>query len=136
MLACLACARTCFGPLTEPSWHRDGSLLGGCPVSTLSVPEATDLPDTTNLGALHQHFLQILPRIRTHAEIRFRHPTQKVHKNKDGSVTFHFQIDGLNEIVRWILGWGNRVKVIQPPKLRKMVIDQLQQTLRAYESNI
>jgi WYL domain len=49
------------------------------------------------------------------------HHTQKVRKNKDGSVTLTFQVDGLNEILRWILGWGHRAKVIQPPELRELI---------------
>lgn len=62
------------------------------------------------------------------------HHTQKVHKRKDGSVTLTFQVDGLNEIVRWVLGWGNRAKVIQPPELRDIVVGQLQQSIEAYQS--
>ena len=62
------------------------------------------------------------------------HHTQKVHKNKDGTVTLTFQVDGLNEIVRWVLGWGNRAKVIQPPELREMVLAQLNQSIEAYRA--
>lgn len=60
------------------------------------------------------------------------HPTQKVCDHKNGSVTLTFRVDGLNEIVRWVLGWGSRAKVIQPAELREMVLDQLQQSLEAY----
>jgi predicted DNA-binding transcriptional regulator YafY len=60
------------------------------------------------------------------------HHTQKVRKHKDGSVTLSFQVDGLNEIVRWILGWGCRAKVIQPPKLREMILAQLNQSIEVY----
>lgn len=60
------------------------------------------------------------------------HHTQNVKKNKDGSVTLTFQVDGLNEIIRWVLGWGSRAKVIQPPELRDLIVTQLDQTIRAY----
>jgi predicted DNA-binding transcriptional regulator YafY len=60
------------------------------------------------------------------------HHTQKVRKHKDGSVTLTFQVDGLNEIVRWVLGWGSRAKVIQPPELREMILAQLNQSIEAY----
>ncbi len=60
------------------------------------------------------------------------HHTQKARKNKDGSVTLTFQVDGLNEIVRWVLGWGSRAKVIQPPELRDLVLAQLHKTVEAY----
>jgi predicted DNA-binding transcriptional regulator YafY len=61
------------------------------------------------------------------------HQTQKIHKNKDGSVRLTFQVDGLNEIVRWILGWGSRAKVVQPLELREMVLSQLNQSIKAYQ---
>jgi predicted DNA-binding transcriptional regulator YafY len=61
------------------------------------------------------------------------HHTQKIRKNKDGSVTLTFKIDGLNEIVRWVLGWGGRCKVIQPAVLRDLVIGQLQRTIEIYQ---
>jgi predicted DNA-binding transcriptional regulator YafY len=60
------------------------------------------------------------------------HHTQMVRKNKDGSVALMFQIDGLNEIVRWVLGWGSRATVIQPSELRDLVIDHFQKSLEAY----
>ena len=62
------------------------------------------------------------------------HHTQKVQKNKDGTVTLTFQVDGLNEIVRWVLGWGSRAKVIQPPELREMILGQLNQSIEAYRA--
>ncbi|OWK34127.1 Transcriptional regulator, DeoR family [Fimbriiglobus ruber] len=62
------------------------------------------------------------------------HHTQKVHKNKDGSVTLTFQVDGLNEILRWILGWGSRAKVIQPSELCDMILAQLNQSLEGYRA--
>ena len=62
------------------------------------------------------------------------HQTQKVRKNKDGSVILTFQIDGLNEIVRWILGWGSYAKVIQPPELRELILAQLNQSIEAYRA--
>lgn len=62
------------------------------------------------------------------------HPTQKVLKQKDGSVTLAFKVDGLNEIIRWVLGWGSRAKVIQPIELREMVLAQLHQSLEIYRT--
>jgi predicted DNA-binding transcriptional regulator YafY len=62
------------------------------------------------------------------------HHTQNVRKNKDGSVTLTFRVDGLNEILRWILGWGNRAVVIQPAELKQLVAEQFRSALRPYES--
>ncbi len=61
------------------------------------------------------------------------HSTQKIQKHPDGSVTLRFTVDGLQEILRWILGWGAHAAVIQPPKLRQLVREQLEHTLRIYQ---
>jgi predicted DNA-binding transcriptional regulator YafY len=62
------------------------------------------------------------------------HSTQKALKQQDGSVTLTFRVDGLNEVLRWVLGWGSRAKVIQPAELREMVLAQLRQSLEIYRT--
>jgi len=46
------------------------------------------------------------------------HPSQKLSKNKDGSLTAEFEIEGLSEIKIWVLGFGANVEVLEPKKLR------------------
>jgi predicted DNA-binding transcriptional regulator YafY len=58
------------------------------------------------------------------------HHTQKVRRHKDGTTTLSFQVDGLEEILWWILGWSGRVRVINPPELRQMVLEQLRAALQ------
>jgi predicted DNA-binding transcriptional regulator YafY len=53
------------------------------------------------------------------------HQTQQVHRQKDGSVNLHFKVDGLSEIVYWVLGWAGRARVVQPQELREMVAEKL-----------
>ena len=52
------------------------------------------------------------------------HHTQQSRRNKDGTVTMSFTVDGLDELVRWVVGWAGRVKVLAPKALRDKVIDQ------------
>jgi predicted DNA-binding transcriptional regulator YafY len=54
------------------------------------------------------------------------HPTQKVVRNKDGSIHVHFTVDGLDEITNWILSWTGKCKVIQPSELRRRVVEKIQ----------
>lgn len=54
------------------------------------------------------------------------HHTQAVQQNQDGSAVLSFTVDGLNEIVWWVLGWSGRAKVLDPPELREMVLNQLE----------
>jgi predicted DNA-binding transcriptional regulator YafY len=58
------------------------------------------------------------------------HQTQQVKRHKDGRVTLMFQVDGLKELLRWVLGWSGRCKIIQPAKLREMVAEQLRAALK------
>jgi predicted DNA-binding transcriptional regulator YafY len=60
------------------------------------------------------------------------HHTQQSRKNDDGSVTLSFRVDGLEEIVWWVLGWSGVVEVVRPPELRALVIEKL---LRALDLN-
>jgi predicted DNA-binding transcriptional regulator YafY len=57
------------------------------------------------------------------------HPTQKVERHDDGSVILSFTVDGLTEVVHWLLGWSGRVTVVNPPELRAMVLDHLRKAV-------
>lgn len=61
------------------------------------------------------------------------HHTQKLAKQKDGGVHVSFEVDGLEEILWWVLGWAGRVEVLQPRLLRERVAEQLRQALRMNE---
>lgn len=61
------------------------------------------------------------------------HHTQQAKRHKDGSLTLTFRVDGLNEIVRWVLGWAGKVKVVRPVELRSLVIDQHRKAIDANE---
>jgi predicted DNA-binding transcriptional regulator YafY len=57
------------------------------------------------------------------------HHTQTISRHQDGSVTLGFRVDGLNEIVHWVLGWSGRARVVRPAELRTMVVTQLRAAL-------
>lgn len=61
------------------------------------------------------------------------HHTQTAVSNKDGSVTLKFQVDGLEEIVNWVMSWTSKAKVIQPTALRDIVIKKLNSALQMYQ---
>ena len=52
------------------------------------------------------------------------HRTQRVHHNEDGSVTLSFQVDGLEEITHWLVGWAGFVQVLRPGELRERVSER------------
>jgi len=51
------------------------------------------------------------------------HHTQEVERHADGEVTLRFTVDGLNEILRWVIGWAGRVRVVKPGELRDGIVD-------------
>jgi predicted DNA-binding transcriptional regulator YafY len=66
-------------------------------------------------------------------ETRWHH-TQQAKRHKDGSVTITFQVDGLNEIIRWVVGWAGQAKVIKPRELRDMAVERFRKAIRMNES--
>ena len=61
------------------------------------------------------------------------HPTQEFQWHDDGSITFTCKVDGLNEIVWWILSMGPHCVVKQPQVLADRVKDLAQGIIKSYE---
>lgn len=57
------------------------------------------------------------------------HHTQQVKKHRDGSLTMTFTVDGLEEILRWILTWTGSVHIVQPPELQALFRQTLESGL-------
>jgi predicted DNA-binding transcriptional regulator YafY len=57
------------------------------------------------------------------------HHTQQTRWNDDGSVTLSFRVDGLEEIVWWVLGWSGRVEILRPAELRALYLSQLKKAV-------
>jgi len=60
------------------------------------------------------------------------HKTQRIEQREDGGIDFHVDVEGLSEIIWWILGYGDQAEVIEPPELRDMVIAHAEQMLKTY----
>lgn len=54
------------------------------------------------------------------AEVHW-HKTQTTVWNEDGTLDFRVTVDGLGEIIWWILGYGDQAEVIEPRQLRKEI---------------
>jgi proteasome accessory factor B len=62
------------------------------------------------------------------------HQTQRVTPEADGALLFEVDVDGLKEIVRWILAFGDQAQVLEPPALRRLVAGHAQRMRARYES--
>ena len=49
------------------------------------------------------------------------HKTQRTHYEENGSMIFEADVDGVEEISWWVLGYGDEAEVLAPAKLRHLV---------------
>jgi predicted DNA-binding transcriptional regulator YafY len=71
---------------------------------------------------------------RTAPYIRERrwHPTQVLEEHSDGAVTLRMTVRGMNDLKRWVLGYGMGAKVLGPPELVEMVRQELIMAQKRY----
>lgn len=60
------------------------------------------------------------------------HPTQSVEEHDDGALTLRFRTGALDEVRRWVLGYGARARVLAPEALRDAVQAELRDALAGY----
>ena len=60
------------------------------------------------------------------------HPTQEIQEHPDCSLTLHLVVGGLNELKRWILGYGKGAVVKEPPELVKMLQQEVEEMNEYY----
>ena len=63
------------------------------------------------------------------AQERRWHPTQELRfLNRAGNrVEVCFHVSGLEEMLRWVLSWGSKAKVLGPPELKRLVREEVNQ---------
>jgi predicted DNA-binding transcriptional regulator YafY len=49
------------------------------------------------------------------------HPSQTLVEQPDQGVELHLRLGSLEEISRWILGWGAQATVLHPPELVTLI---------------
>ncbi len=64
------------------------------------------------------------------------HPSQQIDLHDDGSITFNCEIEGLDEIVWWVLGYGPHAKVVEPIELAHQIAKLARQTTERYDGAI
>lgn len=71
---------------------------------------------------------------RTAPYIRERrwHPTQVLEEHPDGAVTLRMTVRGMNDLKRWVLGYGMGARVLGPPELVEMLKAELAGVVRHY----
>jgi proteasome accessory factor B len=62
------------------------------------------------------------------------HPSQKIREEVGGGLVLELRLGSLPEIHRWVLGWGEHARVLEPAELRRLVRASLVRALEAYEA--
>ncbi len=81
-------------------------------------------------GRLYHVKLRFLPKVAQSVTDVIWHHSQQVTQNKDGSVIVEFRVDGINEILWWILGYGDQVQVLAPKALQQRIMQSAENTLK------
>lgn len=64
------------------------------------------------------------------------HSTQQIEEHDDNSITFTCDVEGLDEIVWWVLGYGPYATVREPAELVAMVGEMVKTTAERYGSAV
>jgi proteasome accessory factor B len=65
---------------------------------------------------------------------RVWHETLETKDLPDGGLEFTLRLDSLEEIQRWILGWGDTAKVLEPKELRESIRSTAEAVRKLYGS--
>ena len=78
--------------------------------------------------------LRILPEGREDG-LRWRfHARQKVEEQPDGSVLVRFRASGMRELAWHLFTWGDKIRVVGPPALQEMLVNEIEVARRAHGS--
>jgi predicted DNA-binding transcriptional regulator YafY len=64
---------------------------------------------------------------------RHWHPTQETEELNGGGLILRLRVGGLEEIKRWVMGYGSHAEVLAPESLRREVAEEAQKVVRLYE---
>jgi len=77
--------------------------------------------------------IQFSPKVGRNVEEVLWHPTQQVQFLDDQSMMYEVEVDGVNEIAWWVLGYGKEAVVKEPPELRDIIREHARAMLAAYD---
>lgn len=64
------------------------------------------------------------------------HVTQELMEHSDGTVTLGMQVPGLNDVKRWVLGYGAGAVVLEPPELVEMLRQDIERMNCNYANDL
>jgi predicted DNA-binding transcriptional regulator YafY len=64
-----------------------------------------------------------------------KHRSQRLTRQRDGSVLAEYRLSSTRELKSWILSFGSRAVVLEPEELRREIAEELRTLLGAYEAS-
>lgn len=77
--------------------------------------------------------LKFSPEVARLMEETIWHPSQVVEKQADGAVIMVLRVFYTYELVTWILGWGDKVEVLEPQELQEEVLKTAKAMVKIYQ---
>ena len=62
------------------------------------------------------------------------HPSQVLDRQPDGSMIMTLRVTDTVELYSWILGWGEKIEVLEPPEIREAVIETAEAVRELYKN--
>jgi predicted DNA-binding transcriptional regulator YafY len=72
------------------------------------------------------------PKTAPYIRERVWHSSQSITEDEDGSLTLHLKTAGLQDLKRWVLGYGKGAKVLEPTELIELVKAEIKQIYQVY----
>ena len=132
----------------EPDQHPDDATafpLDELHDATLRPSERFALPSGFHLRRYYQGRFGLFPSTRktrivvdfepsvaAHVRHRQIHPSQRLSNLRSGGLRVTLQVDDVERVARWVLGFGSGARVIEPDSLRQLVIQELKAALSLY----
>jgi len=83
-------------------------------------------------GAIHVK-VRFSPTVARYVQESAWHASQKLTKEKDGSLLAEFDLGDTEEIMRWILSFGRHAEVVEPRELREGISYEIQALTTVYD---
>lgn len=69
----------------------------------------------------HRVVIRFQPEVAGQIRERFWHESQETKELADGGLELRLHLNSLDEIQRWIIGWGDGAEIMAPPELRARI---------------
>ena len=102
-------------------------------------PDNFDLRDhlSSSFGIFHGEGevhvkIRFSPTVARYVQEKSWHPSQKLTPQKDGGLIAQFDLDGTEEIKRWVMSFGRHADVLEPQELRGQIREEIVALAEAY----